>query len=88
MDAVCTFGAATGVAADTQKIKTFREEIGDHALLLASGVTPENVHHYLPSVDGFLVATTVNAPGDFYNIQSQKLAKLLTIVQTYGGIAQ
>lgn len=87
-DAVCTSGPATGVAADTQKIETFREAIGDHALLLASGVTPENVHHYLPNVDGFLVATGINAPGDFYNIQPRKLARLLTIVQTYGGIAQ
>ena len=47
MDAVCTSGVATGHAADLGKIDTFRRGMGDHALTLASGITPENATHYM-----------------------------------------
>lgn len=77
MDAVCTSGVATGHAADAGKIKTFRRAIGDHALTLASGITPENAHLYMDDVDGFMVATGINHDGDFYNIDPARLARLL-----------
>lgn len=84
MDAVCTSGVATGHAADTGKIKTFRRAMGDHALTLASGITPENAHLYMDDVDGFLVATGINHEGDFYNIDPAKLARLLKLTRQHG----
>jgi len=84
MDAVCTSGVATGHAADTGKIKTFRRATGDHALTLASGITPENAHLYMDDVDGFLVATGINHEGDFYNIDPAKLARLLKLTRQHG----
>ena len=84
MDAVCTSGVATGQAVDLSKIKTFRHAIGDHALTLASGITPENAHLYMDDVDGFMVATGINRDGDFYNIEPTKLARLLKLTRTYG----
>jgi hypothetical protein len=84
MDAVCTSGVATGHAADTAKIKTFRRGIGDHAMTLASGITPENAHLYIDDVDGFLVATGINLDGDFYNIDAAKLARLLKLTREHG----
>ncbi|MCA3560855.1 MAG: adenine phosphoribosyltransferase [Aestuariivirga sp.] len=84
MDAVCTSGAATGQAVDVSKIKTFRRAIGDHALTLASGITPENAHLYMDDVDGFMVATGINRDGDFYNIEPSRLARLLKLTRTYG----
>ncbi len=36
-----------------------REAIGDHALAVASGITPENVGDFLPYVDAFLVASGI-----------------------------
>jgi uncharacterized protein len=84
MDAVCTSGVATGKAVDLSKIKTFRRSIGDTALTLASGITPENAHHYLNDVDGFMVATGINNDGDFYNINAQKLAQLLKLARQHG----
>ena len=60
MDVVTTSGIATGLAADVSKIEQMREGIGDHALAIASGITPENVFMYLPFCDCFLVATGIS----------------------------
>jgi uncharacterized protein len=84
MDAVCTSGVATGHAADLGKIATFRKAIGDHALTLASGITPENAASYGSDVDGFMVATGINKDKDFYNIDASRLAKLLKFTRTAG----
>lgn len=77
MDAVCTSGLATGIEAETDKIKVFREHIGEHVLALASGITSENATNYAADVDCFMVATGINLDGDFYNIDKQRLARLL-----------
>ena len=84
MDAVCTSGVATGHAVDMSKITTFRRAIGDHALTLASGITPENAHLYMADVDGFMVATGINRDGDFYNIDPARLARLLKLTRQHG----
>jgi uncharacterized protein len=84
MDAVCTSGAATGHAAELGKISTFRKAIGDCALTLASGVTPENAASYGSDVDGFMVATGINNDKDFYNINAARLAQLLKFTRTAG----
>jgi predicted TIM-barrel enzyme len=58
--------------------------MGDHALTLASGITPENAGQYGMDVDGFLVATGINHPGDFYNIEPARLARLMKITRDIG----
>jgi len=80
MDAVCTSGVATGMEADLDKISIFRDSIEEHVLALASGITPENATAY-SQVDCFLVATGINVEGDFYNINPQSLARLMTITK-------
>lgn len=84
MDAVTTSGIATGHEADLNKIRDFRAGIGDQALALASGVTPDNAESYA-DVDAFLVATGINIKGDFYNIDPAGLARLMKITRTIGG---
>jgi hypothetical protein len=84
MDAVCTSGVATGKAVDRAKITTFRRAIGDEAMTLASGITPDNAHLYMDDVDGFMVATGINRDGDFYNIEPAKLARLLKLTCEHG----
>jgi uncharacterized protein len=84
MDAVCTSGVATGHAADANKIQTFRKAMGDHAMTLASGITIENAASYAADVDGFLVATGINHPGDFYNIDPARLRALLAVARDFG----
>ncbi|MCP5074090.1 MAG: adenine phosphoribosyltransferase [Rhodobacteraceae bacterium] len=78
MDVVTTSGVATGHEADTSKIQTFRNSIGESALALASGITPENAPNYT-DVDCFMVATGINREGDFYNIDPARLSKLMKI---------
>ena len=77
MDVVTTSGVATGQAAEPEKIATFRCAVGDSALAVASGVTPENVKNYAPYVDAILVATGVNEADDFYNLDGARLARLI-----------
>ena len=80
MDAVCTSGLATGIEADTDKIRVFREHIGEHVLALASGITPDNASRY-SDVDCFMVATGINLEGDFYNIDKNRLSQLLAFTK-------
>jgi predicted TIM-barrel enzyme len=77
MDVVTTSGVATGHAADTGKIKTFRDACGENAIALASGITPENAHQYADQVDCLMVATGINVEGDFYNICPKRLNQLM-----------
>ncbi len=81
MDVVTTSGIATGKSADLKKIKTFRAACEDTAVALASGITPENVLSYTPFVDCVLVATGINIKDDFYNIDPERLAKLMQHTQ-------
>lgn len=81
MDVVCTSGAATGVEADDDKIATFRAAIGETALALASGITPDNAHRYA-EVDCFMVATGINYDDNFYDIDPKRLRRLLDVTKT------
>lgn len=80
LDVVTTSGLATGQAPDLAKIARFRAAIGDRPLALASGITPDNASQFASDVDCFLVATGINHPGDFYNIDPARLAALLQAV--------
>ena len=59
VDVLCTSGPGTGYAADVEKVRALRAGLGDHAMALASGITPENVGDYLPYVQAFLVGTGI-----------------------------
>ncbi|MEP1355348.1 MAG: adenine phosphoribosyltransferase [Tateyamaria sp.] len=83
MDVVTTSGVATGHEADLGKIDTFRDAIGDKALALASGITPENAANY-GDVDCFMVATGINEPGNFYDIDPARLDALMQVTRTIG----
>ena len=62
VDVICTSGPGTGLAADVGKVSALRSGLGgDHAMALASGVTPENVRRYMPHVQAFLVGTGIES---------------------------
>lgn len=84
MDVVTTSGVATAHAPDLGKVEVFRQAIGDAALALASGITPDNAHLFVQQVDCFMVATGVNRPGDFYNIDPVRLERLMVITREGG----
>jgi predicted TIM-barrel enzyme len=81
MDVITTSGVATGQEADLGKIETFRSAIGDRPMALASGISPENARSYA-DVDCFMVATGINQPGNFYDIDPARLAELMSITRT------
>lgn len=59
VDVVTTSGPGTGEPPTVEKVRAMRQALGDHALAVASGITPENVGPFLPFVDAFLVATGI-----------------------------
>ena len=81
MDVVTTSGVATGQEAGIDKVEVFRDGVGDRALALASGITPQNVGQYVHALDAILVSTGINRPGDFYNIDPDRLAKLVIEIE-------
>ena len=83
MDVVTTSGIATGEEADDTKIADFRHGIGDRPLALASGITPANAARYA-DVDCFMVATGINHPGNFYDIDPERLAALMQVSRDLG----
>ena len=83
MDVITTSGVATGQEADVRKTDIFRRAIGDRPLALASGITPQNARRYA-DVDCFMVATGINAPGNFYDIDLTKLQALTALCRDMG----
>ncbi|MEM6848549.1 MAG: BtpA/SgcQ family protein [Pseudomonadota bacterium] len=82
MDVVTTSGRATGEAADTAKIQTFRDALPATPLAVASGITPENANAFAPLLDCILVATGINFVGNFYEIDPTRLAALNAAIDT------
>lgn len=76
MDVVTTSGAATGIAADLEKIKTIKSYIGNHEMAIASGVDFKNKNMYSEFVDYLLVASSITNPQTEMIIES-KLKELL-----------
>jgi len=50
-------------------------------MALASGISPDNALAYA-DVDCFMVATGINEPGNFYDIDPSRLAELMSITRT------
>ena len=80
-DVVTTSGPATGEAADPRKIKTFRSALPDTPLAIASGISAANIVQF-GSTDAFLVASSINVPTDFFEIDDARLRELLAAAST------
>ncbi len=61
IDVITTSGDATGQPPSVEKVQAMRGAIGEHALAVASGITPDNVGEFLPYVNAFLVATGIES---------------------------
>ncbi len=75
MDIVTTSGAATGIAADIEKIKEMKAAIGNKPLAIASGINAGNIKEFKNYVDLFLVASSIE--DSFGNISERKLTSLI-----------
>lgn len=75
-----TSGPGTGRAADPAWIAALRSEVGDLAPLgLASGLTPENIHLFAPSITDALVATGIGET--FYKFSRTRLQAFIENVR-------
>lgn len=75
-----TSGAATGVAADIEKIRTLSQNFPERRLAIASGVDVNNVSSYLQAgVTDFIVATSLldHVDSEGYDILSPEKVKAL-----------
>lgn len=75
-----TSGAATGVAADVDKLRLMKAALGNNPLGLASGVSPENAGIYAPYVDYILVSTHVSTSPNSDILCPEKLTRLMQVV--------
>lgn len=74
-----TSGTGTGVAADINKIKRMKEDLGSNgSLAIASGITPENVGDFAPYLSHILVSTGISR--DFHNFDADKLRSLMDAI--------
>lgn len=81
LDVITTSWLVTSVAPDIEKIIRIKSLAGDHPVGLASGVTSENIHEYLPYTDISIVATGISK--DYYNLDPNKVAQLAKIIEQY-----
>ena len=72
-DGVVVTGQVTGDAATLDDIRTAREALDAHPLIIGSGLTPENTREQLAIADGAIVGTAFKdggvQPGSHVNIQ-------------------
>lgn len=77
-----TSGSTTGVPADPSFVRTLREGINSESpLAIASGVTPDNAHLFLPYVSHILVSTGISE--SFYEFDKVKLKDLLEVTNSF-----
>jgi predicted TIM-barrel enzyme len=78
-----TSGPGTGKAPDLSKIVIMNEALSDGELAVASGMTPENVHAFLPYLSHYLVATGVSI--DAHHFDEERLGKFISLIKNGTG---
>ena len=74
-DAIVVTGSGTGKATPMDKIKMFRDIIGDFPLIIGAGVTPDNVKSQFEYGDGAIVGSTFKNHSITTNMVNRKLVK-------------
>jgi hypothetical protein len=84
MDVLTSSGAETGIAPSLDKVIRLREGAGSHALALASGISPENVSHFLHLVNAFLVASSIETEPNSGIFVPERVKLLADMIHGYG----
>jgi len=83
-DAICVTQDATGQETSLEKIKLFRDVIGDFPLFVCAGVTPENACSQLRYTDGAVVGSYFKDNyKDDGNVSAEHVAALMSVVKDY-----
>ena len=62
-DAVVVTGTGTGISTELEKIRLFREVLGDFPLIVGAGMTEENCREQLSIADGAIIGTWFKRDG-------------------------
>jgi len=62
-DAVVVTGVGTGISTEQEKIRLFRETLGDFPLIVGAGMTEENCREQLAIADGAIIGTWFKRDG-------------------------
>ena len=66
------------------KAKFLRAGAGSHPIALASGISPENVSQYLPYVDAYLVASSIETEENSGIFVPERAKLLANMIHGYG----
>lgn len=78
IDVPTTSGDKTGEPPSLNKIDDIKNSIGNLPLAIASGIDSENVKRYLPYVDAFIVASSIEKYfGHFDDVEVSRLEKII-----------
>ena len=77
-DAIVVTGAGTGIETKLEKIKSFRDALGDFPLIVGAGVTAETAAQQLAYSDGAIVGTGFKELGiTEYPVDEEQVKKLM-----------
>ncbi|MBT4824805.1 membrane biogenesis protein [Candidatus Woesearchaeota archaeon] len=81
-EAIVVTGQGTGKETPLDKIRKFREIIGDHPLIVGAGLTPENAYEQLCLSNGAIVGTCFKVDDKTYNpLDRQKIKDFMAVVK-------
>lgn len=82
-EAVVVTGDKTGDAPSIDKVKTFRRYVGDHRLVIGSGLTPQNAVELLQYADGAIVGSSLKVTGySGMPVERKRVRELMKVVKS------
>jgi uncharacterized protein len=81
LDVVTTSGPMTGYPPEVAKIEAMKKAIGEKPLAIASGISINNVHKFLPFADYFLMASNISKT--FFQLDPEKVRELAQAIHAY-----
>lgn len=81
-EAIVVTGAGTGQETPFDKIRRFREIIGEHPLVVGAGLTPDNAYEQLCRSNGAIVGTSLKIDDNTYNpMDRQRIRDFMSVVK-------
>jgi predicted TIM-barrel enzyme len=81
VDAICTTGDATGNETPIEKLRAFRNLMGDYPLIVGAGVNLQNVREQLSVADAAIVGSYFKNGNTESLIDRQKVRDLIAVVK-------
>ena len=86
-DAIVVTGAGTGINTDLEKIKTFRNILGDFPLIVGAGMTAETAKEQLAFSDGAIVGSYFKEYGEAeYPVDEERVKEFVCNARADNGV--